>query len=253
MVRLPISSTRPRSIARRIGSVFIRVRATGAVLFCLLVLAACGGTDSSPPESSGPESFSFFEVGANTVLNGRLRDRLEDQLGRAGVSQQNVLNLDVNFEGFLVDFFPSLDQLNQRLNGSAGARVEHDTTRLDYRYMSRDRTPFDRVEMTFDNETGKALLVRIDTRRDGEALSAALRESYGEPRLLDWGAGIDRSLVWTRHEDVLIFSVTEAAAGIPEYGIVIYYVNSLRDLVSREEARPAARRDRERDAIRRAF
>jgi hypothetical protein len=238
-----------------IGGWMSRLGRWAAVLALLVSLTGgCGGNESPPPgDSSAPDSFSFFDVGVNTVLTDSLRDRLRDQLGRAGVSQRNVLDLEPHYPGFLAEYLPGLHELHRRLNGTAGARVEHDTTRLDYRYMDRDQTPFDRVEMTFDNETGKPLLVRIHTRRDGEAVAAALREAHGPPRVIDWGEGIRQSRVWTRNGDVMVFSVTEAASGIPEYDIVIYYVNRLRDMVAREEARRESRQEKERDAIRRAF
>lgn len=224
------------------------------LLTACLGLFGCGGKDSSPPpDSGGPESFTFFEVGAQTVLTDSVRDRLRDQLGRPGVSQRNVLDLTIRSPEFLSQYFPGLADLHRKLNGTSGARVEHDTVRLDYRYMDRDATPFDRVQMTFDGETRKPLLVRIQTRRDGEAVAAALAEAHGPPRIIDAGPGIQQSRVWTREGDVLVFSVDEAAAGIPEYRIAIFYVNSLRRLVEREAARREARQARERDAINQAF
>lgn len=222
--------------------------------FLAVCLPGCGrDSPSSPADSSGPESFTFFEVGAQTVLTDSVRDRLRAQLGRPGVSRRNVLDLAIRSPGFLSEYFPGLADLHRKLNGTSGARVEHDTVRLDFRYMDRDATPFDRVQMTFDEETGKPLLVRIETRRDGEAVAAAVAEAHGPPRIIDVGQGIQQSRVWTREGDVLVFSVDEAAAGIPEYRIAIFYVNGLRRLVEREAARREARRARERDAINQAF
>ncbi|MFP4031983.1 MAG: hypothetical protein ACLFPR_11545 [Desulfococcaceae bacterium] len=187
------------------------------------------------------------------MLTDSVRDRLRAQLGRPGVSRRNVLDLAIRSPEFFSEHFPGLADLHRKLNGKSGARVEHDTVRLDFRYMDRNATPFDRVQMTFDEETGKPLLVRIETRRDGEAVAAALAEAHGPPRIIDAGSGIQQSRVWTREGDVLVFSVDEAAAGIPEYRIAIFYVNSLRRLVEREAARREARRNQERDAINQAF
>jgi hypothetical protein len=224
------------------------------LLTACLALVGCGGKDSPPPpDSGGPDSFTFFEVGAQTVLTDSVRDRLRAQLGRPGVSHRNVLDLAIQSPEFFSEHFPGLSGLHRKLNGTSGARVEHDTVRLDFRYMDRNATPFDRVQMTFDEETGKPLLVRIETRRDGEAVAAALAEAYGPPRVIDAGPGIQQSRVWTREGDVLVFSLDEAAAGIPEYRIAIFYVNGLRRLVEREAARREARQARERDAINRAF
>ncbi len=221
------------------------------LVVCLL---GCGReSPSSRADSSGPESFTFFDVGAQTLLTDSVRDRLRAQLGRPGVSRRNVLDLAIRSPEFFSEYFPGLDDLHRKLNGTRGARVEHDTIRLDFRHVNRDSTPFDRVQMTFDNQTGKPLLVRIETRRDGETVAAALAEAHGPPRIIDAGPGIRQSRVWTREGDVLVFSVDEAAAGIPEYRIAIFYVDGLRRLAGREAARREARRARERDAINQAF
>jgi len=234
-----------------------KVRAAIPVLLLCLwgaFLLGCGReSPSSPADSAGPESFTFFEVGARTALTDSVRDRLRAQLGRPGVSRRNVLDLAIRSPEFLSEHFPGLADLHRKLNGTRGARVEHDTIRLDYRYMDRDATPFDRVQMTFDNQTGKPLMMRIETRRDGEAVAAALAEAHGPPRIIDPGPGIQQWRVWTREGDVLVFSVDEAAAGIPEYRISIFYVDGLRRLVAREAARREARRAQERDAINQAF
>lgn len=224
----------------------------GMLLTFALVLLSCG-EKSVEKTPAGPESFTFFGVGANTVLTDGLRRDLEKTLGNGGVSSRNTIDMEINYPGFLSEHFPTLAVLNRRLNSSAGIRVEHDATRLTYRYLQNRETPFDYVELLFSDATGRPLLVNIRSDREGPDIIDTLRQNYGEPRSIDWGGEINRSLVWEKQGDVLIFSVQTNQFDAPVYRIDIFYVDQLEALVEREEKEQMKRTREKEKAIDKAF
>ncbi len=228
-----------------------RLRVLG-IFIPLLLLFSCG---DKPPPSTPPSSgsFTFFGVGSDTVLSDRLRKDLEEILGPGGISGQNTITLEVNYTGFLSEHFPALAVLNRRLNSTAGIRVEHDATRLTYRYLRNRDTPFDYVELLFADVTGRPLRVTIRSAREGPEILDILRENYGQPRTLDWGGDINRSLVWDRKGDVLIFSVQTNQFDAPVYRIDLYYVDELEALVEREERQRLKRNQQKQKAMDKAF
>jgi hypothetical protein len=231
-------------------------RRMGIGLLGLAVWAAClsCGGDARPPEASAvPESFSFFDIGANTQLTDGLRSTLREKLGRVSVSGRNVLNLAINYNGFLKEHFPALEALNRQLNGSAGIRVEHDTVTLMYRHMKHQNTPFDFVELVFDGQTRKPLVIRIRSDREGADILETLKRRYQEPRSIAWGDGSSRAYHWEKNGDVLILSVTPNPVGRPVYNISMYYVNSIQALIKREKEEGREERQEEESAVKDAF
>lgn len=227
-------------------------------LFSVMLLAAAGmvvACGDKPSQSPSPEhhSFTFFGVGPTTVLTDRLRKDLKEILGPGGISGRNTINLEVNYTGFLSEHFPALAVLNQRLNNPAGIRVEHDATRLTYRYLRNRETPFDYVELLFADVTGRPLRVTIRSAREGPEIIDILSKNYGQPRTIDWGGDINRSLVWEREGDVLIFSIQTNQLDAPVYRIDTYYVDELEALVEREERQRLKRKQQKQKAMDKAF
>ncbi len=222
-------------------------------LLCLVLLLSCGKKETSPVSSNYPESFSFFSIGANTILTERLLDSLESQLGDEAVATRNVINLEINEEGFLQEFFPRLDTLNRQLNSSAGERVEHNTIQLSYRYMERRNPPFDFAEILFSGITRKPLRMRILSRRDGPDILDALREKYGDARVIDWGGPIEETHYWEKNGDLLVFSILPDQFDEPRYEIHIFYVNSLEELVDREAKQELRQEKTEENALKNVF
>ena len=223
-----------------------------ALVLSVSVQLSCGdkSAEKTPP---GHNSFTFFGVGAQTVFSDPLREDLEEILGPGGISSRNTINLEVNYSGFLSEHFPALAVINQRLNSTAGIRVEHDTTRLTYRYLRTRETPFDYVELLFSDATGRPLRTTIRSAREGPEIIDILGENYGPPKTLDWGGDINRSLVWEREGDVLIFSVQTNQLDAPVYRIDIYYVDELEALVEREERQRLKRNQQKQKAMDKAF
>ncbi|GBC61665.1 hypothetical protein DENIS_2627 [Desulfonema ishimotonii] len=206
----------------------------GVVVILLLtgLVAACGkeAADVSP---ENPESFTFFDIGANTPLNDGLRKALRDKLGDAAVEKRNVIDLTVNSGDFMKQYLPRLDSLNRRLNSDVGIRVEHSTEKLRYRYMQKKNTPFSYVELLFSDYTKKPLLFRITSDRAGAEIAETLKKKYGPPRV----AGAQgRVFYWEKNRDVLMLSLVSDQFGNPGYEIIICYVNSFEALLQRESS-----------------
>ncbi len=222
------------------------------VLITLLLQFSCGDKPAQRP-LAGHESFTFFGVGSGTVLTESLREDLEETLGPGGISGRNTIDLEINYTGFLAEHFPALAVINRRLNSTGGIRVEHEATRLTHRYLRNRETPFDYVELLFADVTGRPLRVIIRSAREGPEIIDILRENYGQPRTLDWGGDLNRSLVWERKGDVLIFSVQTNQFDAPVYRIDIYFVDELEALVEREEKQRLKRNQQKQKAMDKAF
>lgn len=199
-----------------------------------------------------PESFSFFEIGANTRLDGRLRDSLRETLGKEGVARRDVIDLEINFPGFLKRFFPPLGALNRELNSEIGARVEHNVTTMTYRYI-RGGAPFDLVRLVFSNYSGKPLRFFMRTETGGEALLRLLNEQFGPPEVAEWGNDLEQSHVWKKNGDYLIFSVVTNQFGRPEFEINLFFANNLKELLAHEAEDDADGKRRNPDNLKNVF
>jgi hypothetical protein len=129
----------------------------GALLAAILAVmtVACGEKEATEKRAANPapESFTFFELGSNSVLSKAVRKNLAARLGRDAIEHRSVLDLEINYPGFLKAHFPHLDQLNQKLNSPPRERIEHNTIKLMYRYAQNKNVPFDYVELIFSNYT----------------------------------------------------------------------------------------------------
>lgn len=206
-----------------------------AALLLSAAVVSCGKESTPPDVPDVPESFAFFEIGANTRLTDGLQSTLRGKLGNDSISGRNVLNLEINFSGFLREHFPTLESLNRRLNGSGGIRIEHDTVTLMYRHMQKLPIPFDDVELVFDGVTRKPLVIRIRSARQDADILETLTGQYQEPRTIRWGEG-SQAYSWEKNGDILILSVTPNPVGRPVYTIGMYYVNSITAMLNREQA-----------------
>jgi len=225
-------------------------------LWGLLLLSTCFscGDETRPTDVTAvPESFVFFDIGANTQLTDSLRSTLQNKLGKDSISGRNVLNLDINYAGFLREHFPDLEILNRELNGTAGIRIEHDTVTLTYRHMQKQNTPFDFVELIFDGDTRKPLVIRIRSDREEADILETLRQRYQEPRTILWAGGSSRAYYWEKNGDVLILSVTKNPVGKSVFEISMYYVNSIEAMVKREKKGLKQEKQKEESAVKDAF
>ncbi|MBF0302379.1 MAG: hypothetical protein HQK73_05020 [Desulfamplus sp.] len=224
------------------------------ILSVLLVCISCG--DNSTTSLSGktdnyPVTYSFFDVGVNSFLSHSLKSRLDSVLGDHAVETRNTINLNINNEGFLKNYFPSFDELNQRLNSPTGRiipppadverktsliaeRVEHNTVKLGYRYAVKKNLPFNYVEFLFSDFNNTPLMIRVKFKKDDLNVVDTLHQKYGTPREILWKEENGKSLCWENSGDLLILSFVPDQFGKPVYEVAIYFAKRLEDLLEAE-------------------
>jgi len=201
------------------------------LILSLLIFVSCGdNNDSADPTSlpTGTESFTFFGLGKTTKLTSGVRSDLNDKLGRDAIERRSILDLEINYDGFLKKYFPDLDALNQKLNSPPGERVEHNTVKLMYRYAQKKNVPFILVELVFSDYTKTPVLFKINFKVDEANTVATLQEKYGLPKVIDWKEKNGKSVFWKKNGDFLIASRIPDRFGKIDHQIVIYYTDSLK-------------------------
>ncbi len=197
----------------------------------LPILISCNDRQEPAEETPLPAdsgSFTFFDLGQNTKLSKRVRKDLQSKLGRDAIERRSILDLEINYRGFLKKYFPELDQLNQKINFPPGERVEHNTVKLMYRYAQKKNVPFNLVELVFSDYTKTPVLFKINFKVDEANIVKTLQEKYGLPQVIDWKEGNGKSRVWKKNGDILIESRIPDRFGNIDYQIVIYYIDNLK-------------------------
>ena len=210
---------------------------TACIILFYSFLMSC--SDGREPAQTGsgnviPDSFTFFDLGANTKLTHQVRKELEEKLGRDAIQDRNIIDLEINYRGFLKKYFPDLDALNRRLNFPPGERVEHNAVKLMYRYAQKKNVPFEYVELVFSDYTHTPLFFRIHFPKDEANIVETLKTKYGQPTIVDWKEQNGESMVWKKHMDYLVVSMVPNQFGIHEYQIIIYFVRNLNQLIDTE-------------------
>ena len=202
------------------------------------ILLACSVDQESAdnrPGQTNSESFTFFDLGSNTKLTNQVRKGLRKKLGRDAIEHRSIIDLEINYRGFLKRHFSDLDELNRRLNFPPGERVEHDTVKLMYRYAQKMDVPFEYVELVFSGYTDTPILFKIHFRKDESNIVETLKTKYGQPKTIDWKEENGRSMFWKANSDYLVVSMVPDQFGIHEYQIVIFYVENLNQLIDAEQ------------------
>ena len=209
------------------------------IIVLIPILISCSDSqeqdDSTAPAAVMPESFTFFDLGINSRLNKKVRQELGNKLGRDAIEHRSIMDLEINYKGFLQNYFPGLNELNQQLNFPPGERVEHNTVKLMYRYALKKNVPFDYVEFVFSDYTKAPLLFRINFRDDDAGIINTLESKYGQPQDVDGKEENGKSLYWMKNGDFLIISQVPDQFGNPKYQIVIYFVKNLEQLIDTEK------------------
>ena len=215
-----------------------------AILIIVLipVLIACSDSqepdDSTAPAAVVPETFTVFDLGVNSRLNKKVRQELGNKLGRDAIERRSIMDLEINYTGFLKQYFPDLNELNQRLNFPPGERIEHNTVKLMYRYATKKNVPFDYVELVFSNYTQAPILFKINFREDDAGIINTLESKYGQPQVVNWKEENGQSMYWIKNSDFLIVSRVPDQFGNPRYQIAIYFVKNLEQLIAAEKKDP---------------
>ncbi len=205
----------------------------------ILVFLSCGEKkepDSDQRVPAQSDSFTFFDLGTNSRLTKDIRDDLRQRLGRDAIEGRGIIDLEINYYGFLGQYFSSLYELNRELNSPPRERVEHNIVKLMYRYARKKNLPFDYVELIFSDYSQLPLLFRINFQKDEANIVQTLKSKYGEPRLIDWKNKGGQSMHWDKNNDILIVSLVPDQFGNPEYQIRIFFVENIKALLKTEAA-----------------
>ena len=199
---------------------------------------SCGDKQETAPPQPAPEhsdSFTFFDIGKNTIITGKVRESLNKILGDDAIEPRNIIDLEINYEGFLKEYFADLDELNKKLNSPLGERVEHNTVKLVYRYMQNKNVSFEYVELVYSEYTRRPVLIKIHFKKDALNTIETLKEKYGVPESIKWGGKTSKSLYWKKSNDLLILSFVPDRFGKPKYQIIIYFKDALEKLLKNEQ------------------
>ena len=207
-------------------------------IILILLGISCGDkeeTGSPQPAPEHSDSFTFFDIGKNTIISDKVRESLNKTLGDDAIERRNILDLEINYDGFLKEYFADLDKLNKKLNSPLGERVEHNTVKLMYRYMQNKNVSFDYVELVYSEYTRRPVLIKIHFKKDGLNTVETLKKKYGTPESINWGGESSKSLYWKKNNDVLILSFVPDQFGKPECQINIFFKNALEKLLETEQ------------------
>ncbi len=223
-----------------------------AILLCMNL--GCNNKDSKTPQQPKIiKGFAFFDLGANSRYSNAVRRKLGEKLGSDAISRQNVIDLTIYSDAFFNKHFPQLFKLNRELNLPEGERIEHNTTKLMYRYARLKETPFNDIILYFSNDTGKPLFFKISAGPDAAAIVETIKRKYGPPEQFEWQDKDGQTIFWKDHKDFFIVSSTKDRLGDPEYLFCIYYVNNLEEMLAMEKAGNQAEQEKIREAGESAF
>ncbi len=236
---------------RRISRLFSLI-AVGALVF----FTGCG--DSSKPDlvtcRSGPETFTFFGLGRDSIFSAEMKKQLDEKLGSSAIAKSSIITLSPAEGMLLDDRFPRLSQLNRELNHPWGERVEHDVVKLMYRHVDQKTMPFDSVEVVFSGYSNCMLLMKIDTRIGGDDIVATLTEKYGPSKEADitGGAG-GKTNTWEKNTDKLIVYIRPDRNNTQTFEIWFYFVDHIEDLIKAERTRKEQSSSKVRQSGEKAF
>lgn len=229
-------------------------------VLCLFIMAGCDDTPSETnlsSKNSGSASvndgFTFLNLGAGSRYSRSLRDQLQESLGPDAVYRYTPIDLDINYPGFIEAYFKPIHQLNRKLNDERGARVEHNTVKLMFRYPQKKSRLFKKVELLFSGQSQKPLFFHIIARKEGSGILETMREKYGIPQEISWSHQPGKSFFWQTDRDYLIVSRVLDRFGDPEYRIAIYYGANVEALIKWEQNQIKQSEDKRKRAGQTAF
>jgi hypothetical protein len=208
------------------------------IIMLILLTVSCGDKEETglpPPAPEHSDSFTFFDIGKHTIISGNVRKGLNQTLGDDAIEPRNIIDLEINYKGFLKEYFADLDKLNKKLNSPLGERVEHNTVKLMYRYMQNKNVSFDYVELVYSEYTQKPVLIKIHFKKDGSNTLETLTQKYGAPESINWGGETSKSFYWEKSNDLLILSFVPDRFGNPKCQIIIYFKDALEKLIKDEQ------------------
>lgn len=228
------------------------------ILVCLWIIApfifiGCDEKPSQPISSADATGFTFLNLSADSRYSRSLRDQLSASLGPDAVFTRTPIDLETNYQGFIEAYFKPIHQFNLLLNDDRGARVEHDTIKLMFRYPQKKSQLFKKVQLLFSGQSQKPLFFYIISRKEGSGILETMRDKYGAPEEITWSHQPGQSYFWQNEQDYLIVSRVLDRFGDPEYRIAIYYGTNIDELIKGEQGRIQKSEDKRKQAGQTAF
>lgn len=174
-----------------------------------------------------------MDIGANTVMDSEVRDRLRAALGSDAIDRSSTIDLELKYTGFLKTYYPDLAKLNQRLNINDVVRKEYPATKLTFRNTRQRNTVFDYVEFIYGHASGCPLLIKMIAKREIPELIETVKAKYGPPQKIPISEGKSWSLSWRKNRDVFVIARIIGRYDQPEYHMLIVYANRLEQLLAR--------------------
>jgi hypothetical protein len=227
--------------------------AAGGVVALVVLLSSQERLPPVLPDESRKDGFTFFNLGADSVYSNRVREALENILGAGVLESPGIIDLPAEDKGFLKDHFPEIYRLHLQLLDPEGARIEHDITRLTFRYALKRNTPFYFVELVFSNHSGNPLFFRIRAKKEAFGIVDEIGAKYGEPmKIANTGDNLP-AYFWQRENELFLISERKDRFGQPEFHFMIYFMENLQELIAIEEKDRFAQEEKRQKAARRAF
>lgn len=230
------------------------IKNTALTALFIFALSACStDTSKEPPQPTTKEGFTFFDIGSNSLLTNQVRKQLEGRLGSEAIERRTTIDLSIHSPDFLKNYFPHLHDLNKKLNWPPRERVEHNVTKLMYRYADKNKLPFSKVELFFSDYTTNPLFFRIHAGPKGEPILQTLKKKYGPSVEIQWSQHNGKTFFWQKQKDVLTVSLSRNRYDRPEYLFCIFYVDNLEGLLEKERIERKVREEKIKDAGKIAF
>jgi len=223
------------------------------VVAAVVLMAGCGEKVPEEPAQQMPDSFSYMEIGANTIINKALRERLQEALGFAAVDQKTTIYLDLKNKGFLEKYFADLHGLNRQLNGNDVVRKEHAATRISFRNTRKKQSLFDYVELTYETSSHCPLLFKFRSRNNLQELIKSVTQKYGQPAITSTEEGKGEALRWQRNGDVFIIARFPGRLDKAEYHMMIVYANRIDQMLAAEAREEQQKRAVQTESERKLF
>jgi hypothetical protein len=213
-----------------------RISVTILILCLLFAISSCSKDNpQASPKTGDMDGFTFFGLEQSSLLSDQVRDNLEDHLGSEAIAARSTIDLSIHPPNFLKNNFPGLYALNTQLNWPPNERIEHNITKLMYRYATKNELPFNYVELFFSNFSKKPLFFRIHANSRGKFTVDTLKKKYGTPQQIIRSEKDLQTLYWRKEKDILTASLAKDRFDRPEYLFCIFYTNNIENLVEKEK------------------
>lgn len=232
--------------------------AAAIILILTLVLALTRPQREVPRSTAAPVEpagggFSFYTVHGDTVLTRRLREALEDQLGKDAISHRGPIDLTIINPAYTQTRFPEIHRYHMALNPVFEGRREHAVTTLTYRRAQAKGVPFRFIKFVFAQDPGKPLYIVIEPSDNDPDIFDRLTTKYGPPTLVNTSQEGDSARVWRQPDEILAGVSIRRRGGRIDRELRFYFMANIRQLVAQEQAAAEKQRRQTDKASRQAF